>query len=301
MKFSGRIGDFSLPDILRILVQSQKTGYLSIVFKGQESRIYLAQGQLRHAYSEGRSGESAVFNVLTFDADAEFDFVEGAEIQEHTLQSDLDTLIQNGIAYLETWRKVMRQYPAYSGNTEVFLRSGANLSVATEEQNKILVLLSASPQQSLRMHALIERLAVDVLGLIEQLEALVDAGYIHIIGEERHELKRFFSEIANTLYFEFESISGIKLKQDISRRLQAFMADNNMNIQLQNGQVVEDNTRSETIEEQKTLYGLYLNQLIHLIAPIYGNSFIHQAMAKVLKQFPETSKKWVDELKLEIE
>src|SRR5690606_5657487 len=121
MKFSGRFADFSLPDILRIVIQSQNSGCLVIYYQNQDSRIFVNQGALHHAETPANKGEQAVFEMLNFTATAEFEFVQQEEMPEQTIFSDLDPLIQKGIASLELWRKLNRKFARISAQTEIVL------------------------------------------------------------------------------------------------------------------------------------------------------------------------------------
>jgi hypothetical protein len=295
MKFSGRLADFSLPDVLRILIQSQKVGYLLITLRNEENFIYVNQGNLHHADSDGLQGDRAVYHLLTYDPAAEFEFVESETLPERTIQSDLDTLIQNGIDYLENWRKLERQYPRFSAHCEVQAVPGAQADNSASEH--ILRLL---PPEGLRLQQLAERVPEDLLTLADTLNQMEQAGQLLVIGEERLELRRFFLEMANTLYSEFESISGLKLKQDIAGRLHKLAEEKNWNIDLHNGRIVGDKIYTDTIEAQKLQYGEYLRQMIGLISPIYGTTFIQQVLAKVEKRLTGPVDHWVEELKLEV-
>lgn len=298
MKFSGRLADFSLPDVLRIVLHGQKTGYLSVSFKGVESKIFVNQGQLHHAESNGLQGEKAVFDLMTYDPLAEFEFVEESQMPDQTISRDLDTLIQNGIAYLESWRKLGRLYPRFSVNTEVQAVMPAPTIDLSQAEQSLLALVAVHPH--LKLHQLAEHSAIELSDLMELLVSLEKKGQIQLIGEERVELQQFFLETANTLFSEFESISGIKLKEEITTRLQKIVEENNWNIELQNGRIVGDKIRTITLDEQKTVFSGYLQQLIGLIAPIYGVTFVQQVMEKVEKRFSAPIQHWVDELKLEV-
>lgn len=298
MKFSGRFADFSLPDVLRIIVHSQKTGYLAVTFKTSQSRIFVSQGQIYHAESEGLQGEKAFYNLMTYDPAAEFEFIESENIPARTIDSELDTLVQSAIDYLEDWRKLTRQYPLLSVHTVVQLQQDTVSPEVSGPAQELLDLLRE--QGTLNLYQLAEMSSLSLPELAEQLFSLEKAGLLHLIGEERVELQQFFLEMANTLFSEFESISGLKLKEEVATRLQKFVEENNWNIELQSGRIVGDKIRIITLDEQKQVFSGYLKQLINLIAPIYGVTFIQQVMQKVEQRFSVPIQHWVDELKIEV-
>ena len=153
MKFSGLLRDFSLPDLLRILIQGHKVGYVVIFSKGQQSRIYVKDGELHHAESEGLTGESAVFNLLTYDPNSQFEFIEETTfLPPKTITSDLDSLIQNGIAYLEEWRKITKLYPRITVNTEISLTALQLAPPANLLQENIIRALERTTEETLLLY-----------------------------------------------------------------------------------------------------------------------------------------------------
>jgi len=298
MKFSGRFADFSLPDALRILIQSSKQGYLVVRHHGSESRVYVNRGELYHAQSEGLKGEKAVFNMLNFDPTAEFDFIEQSEMPAQTIRSDLDTLIQNGISYLETWRKISKRYPRFTVNTEILIAPGLPQETLTGDEMQVLTLLPPEHQEPL--HQLIEHSKMDPLQLVETLMLLESKHFLQVLAEERQELRQFFLETSNTLLQEFDSISGLKLKQEMAERLEKLIQENNWKIELQNGRIVDDKMHSSSLPEQTELYSLCLNHLISIVTPIYGKTFLQQVMNKVEQRLSGSVQHWISELKLEL-
>lgn len=298
MNFSGRFADFSLPDVLRILVQSQKQGYLCVRHHGLESRVYISKGALQHAESEGLKGEKAVYNLLSFDPSAEFEFVEQDAASEQTIHSDLDALLNQGISYLDTWRKISKRSPRFSVNTEILVSPGFPHETLTGDEMAVLTLLPAERKEPL--HQLVERSKLEPVHLVETLLLLEQKGYIRILTEKRMELQQFFLETANTLLQEFDSISGLKLKQEMSERLDKLIHENNWKIEVQNGRIVDDKMHGESLQAQTELYSLCLNHMINLVTPIYGKSFLQQVMNKVEQRLSGPVQHWVDELKLEV-
>jgi len=298
MKFSGRFADFSLPDILRILIQSQKSGYLTVQFQGRESRVYVNQGALHHAESHGFLGNKAVFDMLNFDTTAEFEFVEQSSMPAQTLDSDLDTLIQNGISYLESWRRIIRQYPRMTVNTELLRLSDQGPESLSPEALHVFELLPT--QQPTYMHHLLEQVHLEPPHLVEILLDLETKGLIQVLEAKQVELRRFFLESANTLLAEFDSISGMKLKQEMADRLEKLIQENNWKVELQNGRIVDDKIHGSGLMAQTQLYSQCLNHLFSLIEPIYGKSFLQQVMHKVEQNLEVSVELWVKELKLEL-
>ena len=295
MKFSGRFADFSLPDILRILIDSKKTGELIIEFEGLPSRIFVNTGKVSHAETPELSGQAAVYEMLNYGSSATFDFLIDAPLPKPSIFSDLDTLIQQGIIYVETWKKIQRNYPGLSPNVHV----QATASTVPQDKHPILTILNTL-SGPVSLHGLMDHIDQDALVIAEQLVSLEAKGLIQFKEETRTTLRRFFLTLANTLLNEFNSISGLKLKQEMNERLEKLIEEKNWMIELQDGIIVDDKLQSLSLVEQTELYTLCLNHLLKLISPIYGDSFLQQVIKKVERVFPDTTQHWVKELKLEL-
>lgn len=299
MKFSGRFADFSLPDILRILIQGQKTGALVVNYQEQDSKVFVKSGVLHHAESHHFQGEKAVYDMLNFEPVAEFEFVESTNMPEQTIHSDLDSLIQNGISYLESWRKITRSHPRISMHTEIEFKDKRG---AVELSDAEQAILQQRPQESpsVHMYHLLEHVELDPQLLVEALQSLEKKGFLSILAEKRAEMRRFFLVASNTLLDEFYSISGLKLKQETVERLEKLIQENNWMIELQNGRIVDDKLQSSSLEQQAELYRQCLNHLFKTILPIYGEPFLQQVMSKVEKHLSNDVEFWIRELKLEL-
>ncbi len=295
MKFSGRFADFSLPDILRILIDSKKTGELVIEFEGLTSRVFVNAGKVSHAETPELSGQAAVYEMLNYGSSATFEFLIDAALPQPTISSDLDTLIQQGIVYIETWKKIQRKYPNLSPNIYVQATDSA-----TPSDNHPILLILNSLSAPVSLHGLMDHIDQDALVIAEQLVSLETKGLIQLKEETRTTLRRFFLTLANTLLNEFNSISGLKLKQEMNERLEKLIEEKNWMIELQDGIIVDDKLQSLSLVEQTELYTICLNHLLKLISPIYGDSFLQQVIKKVERVFPETTQHWIKELKLEL-
>ena len=136
--------------------------------------------------------------------------------------------------------------------------------------------------------------------LAEQLIVLEKQGFIQFKEDTGTILRRFFLTLANTLLSEFNSISGLKLKQEMNERFEKLIEEKNWMIEIQNGIIVDDKLQSLGLVQQTELYSICLNHLLKLISPIYGDDFLQQVINKVECDFPDTTQHWVKELKLEL-
>lgn len=86
-KLGGDLADFTLADVVQLIIFSRKTGALTIWQKGQEALLYFDQGQLVHAQCEGGSGEEAAFSVFDV-VSGKFEFFTGLTPPERTIFID---------------------------------------------------------------------------------------------------------------------------------------------------------------------------------------------------------------------
>jgi len=146
------------------------------------------------------------------------------------------------------------------------------LKPSIEEDSSILELLKN--QRRLAVQVLVEHIDESPEDIIETLLELEKKGLIRIDEEEEASLRRFFRKTANTALSEFNSISGLKLKEEMNERLERLILDKNWLIEIQNGMIVDDKIQSSSLQLQTEQYSLFLNQLFGMISPIYGKSFL---------------------------
>lgn len=86
-KLGGDLADFTLADVVQLIIFSRKTGALTIWQKGQEAFLFFDQGQLVHAQCAGGSGEEAAFSVFDV-VSGKFEFFTGMTPPERTIFID---------------------------------------------------------------------------------------------------------------------------------------------------------------------------------------------------------------------
>lgn len=98
-EFSGTLQTMPFADILQFLQLARKTGTLRLELGGQKGGIYLSDGEARHAWVAGKTGEEA-FGVLASWASAIFSFVSGPRGDPPTLHRPTMSLL------VEAMRKI---------------------------------------------------------------------------------------------------------------------------------------------------------------------------------------------------
>ncbi len=90
--FSGRVSQFKVIDILRLLASEKKTGVLSLQRGKEKGEIYVDKGSLVHAICKDGIGEDAVFSILTW-TDGNFNFIPNITTEERSIDKDTHSLL----------------------------------------------------------------------------------------------------------------------------------------------------------------------------------------------------------------
>jgi hypothetical protein len=65
MGISGSLSDVSLTELLQLMVWGQKTGVLTVFWRGTSGRMYVQEGQVVHATFAGEQGDAAAYRLLS--------------------------------------------------------------------------------------------------------------------------------------------------------------------------------------------------------------------------------------------
>lgn len=92
MQLSGNIVNFSLPELLQVMGNGQKSGVLSIQGSEGAARIFFQEGHVVHAEAGELSGEEGFYRLFRF-REGEFTFTGGAVAPCQTIFVDNTTLM----------------------------------------------------------------------------------------------------------------------------------------------------------------------------------------------------------------
>lgn len=101
---TGRLGLFSLVDLLQLLAGAGRTGRLAIEHPNGPARIYFERGDVVHAEFDGHSGEDAVF-ALFADERGDFEFKSGLPAHERSVEVGTQNLILEAVRRLDEARR----------------------------------------------------------------------------------------------------------------------------------------------------------------------------------------------------
>ncbi len=184
MALQGTLDSFALPDVLRLLAGTRKSGRLDVAGDGGEGRVWFGDGQL--IAGEGPQGTRAggvadvVFHLLRFES-GQFAFEADALPDEAAGPEDVDAVIEQAEAQVVEWRDIELVVPS--------LRS--TLSLRSElDDDDLAVSLTAAEWKTVvaiaggtHVAALGEALDLDDLTVCRRLRDLVQRELVEV-GDE---------------------------------------------------------------------------------------------------------------------
>jgi hypothetical protein len=179
MDFHGSLEDFHLPDIIQFLSGAGKTGILRITSGDQEGAIYLQNGRITHAVSEGLQGEEAVYVLFLFNT-GRFDFDPDVTTETATISISNTNLLMEAARRKDEWDSVIAvEIPDVDGIPEFVLPdqndTGKQITLNTSEW---IVLSKIDGKRSLR--AIAKDANLSVYQACRLLYSLVATGLIRL-------------------------------------------------------------------------------------------------------------------------
>jgi hypothetical protein len=183
MDFHGSLDDFHLPDVIQFLSGAGKTGVLRIVSEQQEGALYLQNGRITHAVSEGLLGEEAVYSLFLFNA-GRFDFDPDVTTETVTISRSNTNLLMEAARRKDEWDGVIaEQIPDVDGIPEFVLPdqndTGKQITLNTSEW---IVLSKIDGERSIR--AIAKDANLSVYQACRLLYSLVATGLIRFRAPE---------------------------------------------------------------------------------------------------------------------
>lgn len=177
MALSGTLETFSLPDVLRLLSSTKKTGLLALDGDRGRGRVWVRDGAIVAADAD-RAVEDAVegvaFELLRF-VDARFDFDSGAEPAGEREPRTVDEVLAVAEARLAEWREIETVVPSL----DVWVHMVAELDderTIAPAQWRVLAQVGTGASG----HAVADRLEQGEYDVCRQLRDLVEGGLVEL-------------------------------------------------------------------------------------------------------------------------
>lgn len=177
MALSGTLETFSLPDVLRLLSSTKKTGLLALDGDRGRGRVWVRDGAIVAADAD-RAVEDAIegvaFELLRF-VDARFDFDSRAEPAAEREPRTVEDVLAEAEARLVEWREIETVVPSL----DVWVHMVAELDderTIAPTQWRVLAQVGTGASG----HALAERLEQGEYDVCRQLRDLVEGGLVEL-------------------------------------------------------------------------------------------------------------------------
>lgn len=131
--FSGKLSQFKLLDVLRLLHGSNRTGLLELEDDdGHFGEIYFISGQATHALYEEYIGEEAIYALFSW-ADGTFRFRSAEMTDEQTTMLSTEEILAEGVTYAADWESVRRVIPSHNTLFQLSSRPTKEFSLRSED------------------------------------------------------------------------------------------------------------------------------------------------------------------------
>jgi hypothetical protein len=93
---TGNLHDLAVVELIQLLQRVHQTGLLVMTSGEQQARLYYRKGRLVDARNGGHTGIEALVDIVDWDS-GKFEFEQGLETQEDTIQMDLHHVIMQAL------------------------------------------------------------------------------------------------------------------------------------------------------------------------------------------------------------
>jgi hypothetical protein len=271
----GSLQDFSLPDLLQILVLGRATGTLNLRSEGRVGRLTLRDGQLVAADQGVCQGEDAAADLFLWTTGV-FDFDTAPAGASQAAPMSLDDVTRAGLKRLERARELLEGLPDFfSSRTWVH---PAQLYEASTEPLLALVGSGRSYEELRRQYAGSE------LVLLEEVARLYQAEQLGLSCAPEEQLRLLFAHVATALFSQFASISGVKMVEGLEQRLNDVARAAALGLRWRSGRLHDSLPAGLGKDQLVAAYRPQVAVLADYIGKVYGPTFIERVVHPLLEE-----------------
>jgi hypothetical protein len=171
----GNLAQVPLVDVLKLLTSSGQTGLLRVADAATTGEIFVQEGNLVHAVSEGQMGERAVYALMAWQRGS-FSFAPGVTAPESSITMPTDRLLDEGSRHAREWREIKRVIP--SGDVVFRLSASGSSGAVSLEPEEWQVLAKVDGERD--VWEIAETLALDELLVSQVLVGLATKGLLEL-------------------------------------------------------------------------------------------------------------------------
>ncbi len=186
MALQGTLETFSVPEVLRLLSGTRKTGLLALEGDRGAGNVWLLDGRIvgaRSDHEQGEKIEAVLFDLLRF-GDGSFVFETDSEPEDDDLQdADVEEALVEAERLLEEWREIESVVPSLDITVRLVEElSDESVTVTAEQWRSLAALGGGTSVRRLGVHH--DMGEFDVSRLVRDL---VEAGLVEVDLEARPE------------------------------------------------------------------------------------------------------------------
>ena len=182
MSLQGTLDTFALPDVLRLLAGTRKTGHLMIDGSRGSGNLWLDSGHVVAAETtNGRPHASptvVLFELLRY-ADGSFTFDNDITTSDAGSPAEVEPLLKEAETLLEEWRTIEAVVPSTAAHVSLRPELPRQTVSVSAEQWRTLVAVGGGTTVA----AIGETFELGELDVCRTIKGLVEAGLVQVVGE----------------------------------------------------------------------------------------------------------------------
>lgn len=272
----GSLQDFSLPDLLQILALGNATGTLTLRSEGRAGQFLFKDGKLRDAKLGALTGEDAAAGLFLW-THGVFDFAEG-DPGVAGGELPLEAITQEGMRRLDRYRKIQAELPDFFSP-----RAWVHPMQMYQEGKPALVEALGS---GMSFGDLVRKLGQSDLAVLEQVAKLFSEDQVGLSCAPEEQLRQLFARVANELFAQFASISGVKMVEGLETQLNEQARTAALGLRWRGGRVQDNLPDNWTKEQLLAAYRPLLATMQEFVTKVYGASFVERVVQPLLEEVP---------------
>lgn len=281
----GSLQDFSLPDLLQILALGNATGTLTLRSEGRNGQFLFRDGKLVGAKQGSLASQDAAADLFLWTGGV-FDFAEGDPGQAGD-ELPLEAISQEGMRRLERYRQISDELPDFFSP-----RAWVHPMQMYQEGKPPLVEALGS---GMAFRDLVRKLGQSDLAVLEQVAKLFGDDQVGLSCAPEEQLRQLFGRVANELFLQFASISGVKMVEGLETQLNEQARTAALGLRWRGGRVQDSLPENWTKEQLLAAYRPLLATMQEFVTKVYGASFVERVVQPLLEEVPAPQRAlWAD-------
>lgn len=273
----GSLQDFSLPDLLQILALGNSTGTLTLRSEGRMGQFLFKDGKLMDARLGSRTGDDAAADLFVW-GNGVFDFAEGDPGSVPASPLDLEKTTQEGMRRLERLRALTAELPDFFSP-----RAWVHPMQMYQEGKPALVETLGS---GMAFGDLVKKMGQSDLAVLEEVARLYAEDQVGLSSSPEEQLRQLFARVANELFLQFASISGVKMVEGLETQLNDQARNAKIGLRWRGGKVQDNLPEGWSKDQQLAAYRPLLATMQEFITKVYGASFVERVVQPLLEELP---------------